>query len=99
MKKNWLNRLKLKKTTGSVRFYKPETGKNRTEPKLKKIESNQKKPSKIEPNQFESVFILKNWTEPKPVSLNRFRFGFSCFFKKKILIWLFFFMKTKSNRK
>jgi hypothetical protein len=62
MKKNWLNRLKLKKTTGSVRFYKPETGKNRTEPKLKKIESNQKKPSKIEPNQFESVFILK--TEP-----------------------------------
>jgi len=29
---------------------------------------------KIESNQFEPVFVLKNRTKPKPVSLNRFRF-------------------------
>jgi hypothetical protein len=38
-----------------------------------------KKPSqteKTEPNWFEQVFVFKNQTKPKPVSLNRFRFVF-----------------------
>jgi len=92
--KNWLNWKKkqknwtvkkpvksikiLKKSTGSVwfRFYKPET---------EKIESNRKT---TEPNRFESIFILKNWTEPKPVGLNRFRFGY-----------FFLYIKIKLNRK
>jgi hypothetical protein len=87
----------LKKPTGSVRFrfFKPGTEKtelNRTEPKPEKTEPKPKKPSqtgKNEPNRFEPVFVLKNRTEPKPVGLNRFRFGFG-FFKKKISVWLFF---------
>jgi hypothetical protein len=77
--KLWKKPIKiLKKPTGSVRFrfYKSETLKNRTEPKpsqTEKTEPNRKKPSQ---NQFEPVFIQKNWTEPKPVGLNRFRFFF-----------------------
>jgi hypothetical protein len=63
----------LKKPIGSVQFwfYKPETEKIELNPNRKnrkKTESNKKKPSqtektesnqKIEPNRFESVFILK----------------------------------------
>jgi hypothetical protein len=86
----------LKKPTGSVRFqfYKLRTEK--TEPKQKKQEkkpsqirkknrAKPKKPSqtkKIEPNQFEPVFVLKNLTETgwfEPVSV-QFRF----FLKKSI---------------
>ena len=62
----------LKKLTGSVRFYKPETKK--TEPNLnrKKTEPNRKNRAKP----FWTSFFLKkpNQTEPKPVGLNRFRF-------------------------
>jgi hypothetical protein len=61
-----------------------QTGK--TEPKpsqTEKTEPKQKKPSqnraKTEPNRFEPVFSLKSRTEPKPVGLNRFRFGFGFF--------------------
>jgi hypothetical protein len=77
----------LKKPAGSVRFrfYKPKTKKtdrteknkpNRTEPNpnRKKTEPNQKKTSQTGLNRFLS---LK--TEPKPVGLNRFRFGFDFF--------------------
>jgi len=56
-----------------------------------------KKPSqteKTEPNWFEQVFILKNQTKPKPVSLNRFRFVF--FFNFSLII---FFIKTEPNQK
>ena len=75
---------------------KPE--KNRAKPsqnraKPKKPSQNRKKPSqnrekraktgKTEPNRFEPVFALKNRTEPKPVGLTRFRFGFGFFSKKK----------------
>ena len=94
----------MKKPTGSVRFFKPGTGKTepeknrkKTEPNRKnraKTESNQKnraKPEKTEPNRFEPVFSLKNRIEPKPVGLNRFRF----FLKKKNSVWLLFLIKTE----
>jgi hypothetical protein len=77
-----------------------QTGK--TEPKLKKPNQNRKnqaKTGKTEPNRFEPVFALKNRTEPKPVGLTRFRFGFCFFFKNKISVWLLFLIKTESNRK
>ena len=102
----------MKKPTGSVRFFKPGTGKTepeknrkKTEPNRKnraKTESNQKnraKPEKTEPNRFEPVFSLKNRTEPKPVGLNRFRFGFGFFFKKKFGLVIFFDKnRTEPNR-
>jgi hypothetical protein len=95
----------LKKPANLVRFYKQKTKK--TEPKQKKKPSqnrenraktgkNRAKTGKTEPNRFEPVFSLKNRTEPKPVGLTRFRFFF---FKKKISVWLFFFIKTEPNRK
>jgi hypothetical protein len=76
----------LKKLTGSVWFYKPETKK--TEPNRTQIE-------KTEPNQ-KNKSNQKNWakavlsekTKPQPVDLNRFRF------LKKKLIWLFVFYKN-----
>jgi len=91
----------LRKSTGSVRFwfYKPETEK--TEPnqnkkktrkkpsQTEKIEPNWKKSSQIkktEANRFELVFVQKNRTKLKPVSLNRFRFGFFL-----ISVWLLFY--------
>jgi hypothetical protein len=60
----------LKKPTGSVRFYKPETKKtNRTKPKPKKP---RKKPDpnrkKTEPNQKNRAKLKK----PSQTSLNRF---------------------------
>jgi len=61
-----------------------QTGK--TEPNRE----NRAKTGKTEPNRFELVFSLKNRTEPKPVGLNRFRFGFSFFSKKKIQFGYFF---------
>ena len=50
-----------------------------------KTGKNRAKTGKTEPNRFEPVFALKkpNRTEPKPVGLTRFRFGFGFFFKKK----------------
>jgi hypothetical protein len=50
----------LKKSTGSVRFYKHEIKK--TEPNLNqaKPEKNRAKPEKTKPNWFEPVFVLKN---------------------------------------
>jgi hypothetical protein len=84
----------LKKPADSIRFwfYKPKTEKTESNPNRKKPEKNRAKPEKnrvkpsqtekTEPNRFESVFVLKNQTTPKPVGLNRFQFGFS-FFKKK----------------
>jgi hypothetical protein len=83
----------LKKLAGSIRFrfYKPKAEKNRTEPNpnrknpetnRQKTEPNRKNRAKIEktkPNRFETVFVLKNQTEPKPIGLNRFPFK-----KKKI---------------
>jgi len=70
----------LKKPADSVRFrfYKPKTEKterNRTQ--TEKTELNRQK---TEPNRFELVFVLKNQTKPKQVSLNLFRFGFNFFF-------------------
>jgi len=72
----------LKKSAGSVRFYKP---------KIKKTEPNQnpKNPEKTKPdwkNRAKPVFVLKNQTEPKLVGLNRFRLFFFL-----ISIWLLFF--------
>jgi hypothetical protein len=77
----------LKKPADSIRFwfYKPKTEKTESNPNRKKSEKNRVKPSqteKTEPNRFESVFVLKNQTKPKPVGLNRFQFGFSFFLKK-----------------
>jgi hypothetical protein len=63
-------------------------------PNRKKTESNLKKPNltkKIKSNQFASVFILKNQTKPKLISLNRFRLGFNFFF--------FFKFNCKYNQK
>jgi len=75
----------LKKPTGSVQFwfYKLETEKTEPNPNRKKTE----------PNRFELVFVLKNWTEPKQVCLNRFRF------KKKIVWLLFLYIKNEPNQK
>jgi hypothetical protein len=88
----------LKKPIGSVRFrfYKPETEKtkpNRT-PNRKKLEKNQAKPKK--PSQTSLNWFCAKKTEPKPVGLNRFRFGFGFFFKS---VWLLFYIKTELNRK
>ena len=86
----------MKKPTGSVRFQFYKLTTEKTEPKQKKLEKKpsqirKKKPSqtektesnqKIEPNQFEPVFVLKNLTETgrfEPVSV-QFRF----FFKKSV---------------
>jgi len=91
----------LKKPTGLVRFrfYKPETEK--TEPNRPNWK-NRANPSQTRKNRAKLVwtsFCSKktNRTEPKPVGLNRFRFGFG-FFKKKS-VWLLFFIKTKPNWK
>jgi hypothetical protein len=86
----------LKKPTGPVQFqfYKPETGKKQTEPNLN-WKSKPSQTEKTKSNQFEPVFILKNRTEPKPVSLNQFGFGFGL----KKSVWLLFYIKTKPNRK
>jgi hypothetical protein len=80
----------LKKSTGSVRFYKPKTKKT----ELNRNRKNRKKPSqtgknrvklKTKPNRFEPIFVLKNRTEPKPgfelISVpfrfkKKFRFGY-----------------------
>jgi len=75
----------LKKPINSVRFrfYKLKTEKTEPNPNRKKPSQTGKTKQKssqtgkkTEPNWFELVFILKNRTKPKPVSLNRFR----CFF-------------------
>ena len=69
---------------------------NRTKKNRAKTKPNQK----TEPNRFEPVFILKNRTEPKPVGLNRFRFDFGFFIKKKEIRFVFFFLiKNEPNRK
>ena len=88
----------LKKPTSSVwfQFYKSKTEKtkpnlNRKKPsqtwkKLSQTENQTgKNRAKTEPNQFELVFFLKNWTESKPVGLNRFQF------LKKISLVIFFY--------
>jgi len=62
---------------------------------LSKPEKNRVK-SKIKPNRFEPVFVLKNQSKPKPVSLNRFWFGSEFFFNS---VWLFFLIKIKPNKK
>jgi len=89
----------LKKPIGSVRFrfYKSETEKTELNPNRKnrkKTESNKKKPNQIgknrvkpknEPNQFESVFILKKRTETgrfEPVSVFYKKIRFNYFFYK-----------------
>jgi hypothetical protein len=91
------NRLKFWKNRPVwFRFYKLETKPNPNRKKSKNKPSQiGKKPSqtkKTEPNRFEPVFVLKNQTEPNPVGLNRFQF----FLK---LIWLFFLIKIKPNKK
>jgi hypothetical protein len=90
----------LKKPTGSVRFrfYKPETKKTEPNRNRKKTEPNRKNRAQTEPNRknrAKPIFVLKNQTEPKPVGLNRFRF----FLKKNNFSLVFFFIKTKLNRK
>jgi hypothetical protein len=52
---------------------------NRIESEPEKNRAKTEKTEKTEPNRFEPVFVLKNRTEPKPVGLNRFRFGFGFF--------------------
>jgi hypothetical protein len=102
----------LKKPAGSVRvgFFLQKTEpkskknrkKNRAKPKKqsqnRENRENRAKTGKTEPNRFEPVFALKNRTEPKPVGLTWFRFGFGFFFKKKNSIWLLFLIKTEPNR-
>ena len=92
----------MKKPADSIRFwfYKLKTEKTESNPNRKKPEKNRAKPEKTrvkpsqtektEPNRFESVFVLKNQTKPKPVSLNRFRF----FFKFSLVI---FFNKNQTE--
>ena len=65
--------------------------------KQKKPSQNQKnKLNRIKPSQNKKKasqtrnFVLKTRTEPKPIGLNMFRFGFSCFFKKKFSLIVFF---------
>jgi len=65
------------------RFYKPEIKKNKK--KSSQTGKNRANQKKIEPSQFEPVFILKNRTEPKPVGLNRFHF-----FLKQFNLIIFF---------
>jgi len=92
----------------------PKPTKNRkkkTEPNRKKPSQNQKKQSqnrenraktgKTEPHRFEPVFALKkpNRTEPKPVGLTRFWFGFGFFFQKKIFGLVTFFDKNRIEPK
>ena len=88
----------MKKPTGSFRFYKPETEK--TEPKLKKIGKKpsqiRKKTKKTESNRKNRVKpFLSYKTEPKPVSLNRFRFGFEFFLKKFSLVTFLYKNQTE----
>jgi len=105
----------LKKQAGSVRFrfYKQKTEKNRkkpsqtgkTEPNRKKPSQNRKKPSQNRKNRVKPVWTgfcpkKPNRTEPKPVGLTRFRFGFGIFFQKKIIsVWLLFFDKNRTELK
>ena len=104
----------MKKPAGSVRFrfYKQKTKKtepNRNRQKTRKNRAKPKKPSqnrenraktgKTEPNRFEPVFALKNRTEPKPVGLTRFRFGFGFFFQKKNFDLVTFFDKNRTESK
>jgi hypothetical protein len=70
----------LKKPAGSIRFqfYKQKTEKpNRTE--TEKNRAKPEKPSQNRENRAKPVFALKNRTEPKPVGLTGFRFGFGFF--------------------
>jgi len=102
----------LKKPAGSVRFrfYKQKTEPNRNrqktgkkpsqiEPKPSQTGKNRAKTGKTEPNQFEPVFALKNRTEPKPVSLTRFRIGFGFFFQKKNFGLVTFFDRNRTEPK
>ena len=86
-----LNRLKFWKNQ-PVRFgfiskkpKKPNRTESKPEKNRAKTRKNQAKTEKTEPNQktepnrFEPVLALKNRTEPKPVSLTRFRFNFVFF--------------------
>ena len=60
-----------------------------------------KKPSQNRENRAKPVwtgFYPKNRTEPKPVSLTRFQFGFG-FFKKKNRLDYFFFDKNWTESK
>jgi len=101
-KKNRLNRLKFLKNR-SVQFgfgfisKKPnrtETEKNQAKPSQNRAKpknrAKTKKTGKTEPSWFEPVFSLKNRTEPKPVGLTRFRFGFSFFYIKQFGLVTFF---------
>jgi hypothetical protein len=85
------NRLKFwKNRPVRFRFYKSKTEKTEPNPnwkKPKKTEPN-RKIEKTESNRFEPVFVLKNLTEPKPVGLNMFQFGFG-FFKKNFILLFF----------
>jgi hypothetical protein len=88
----------LKKLTGSVWFwfYKHETEKTEPNPNRKKLEKNRaklKKPSQTGLNRF-----LSSKTEPKPIGLNRFHFGFGL--KKNFSLVIFFYKnRTEPNRK
>jgi hypothetical protein len=75
--------------------------KNRAKPeKPSQNRENRAKTGKTEPNRFEPVFALKNRTEPKPVGLTRFWFGFGFFFQKKINFGLVtFFYKNRTEPK
>ena len=71
----------------------------KTEPKPEKTEPKPETPSqtgKTEPNRFEPVFSLK---KPNRTETGRFDPVSVFLKKKKISVWLFFFIKTEPNRK
>jgi len=89
VKKNPIKPIKiLKKLTGSVRFYMPETEKTEPNPNWRKPSQTEK----TDPNRKNrskpvwTSFCPKN--KPKLVGLNRFQFGFGFF--KKIDLVIFF---------
>jgi streptogramin lyase len=88
VKKNPIKPIKiLKKLTGSVRFYMPETEKTEPNPNWRKPSQTEK----TDPNRKNrskpvwTGFCPKN--KPKLVGLNRFQFGFGFFLKIDLVIF------------
>ena len=74
-----------------IKILKKLTGSARFQFYKPEIEKTEPKPEKTEPNQYETTFLLKNPTETglfEPVLV---------FFLNSV--WLFFFIKTESNKK
>jgi len=97
------NRQKTEKKPSQNRAKPEKPIQNRAKPKKpSQNRENRAKTGKTEPNRFEPVFALKkpNQTEPKPVGLTRFLFGFGFFFQKKKNFGLVtFFDKNRTEPK